>query len=172
MVRELYGAAACMDCTASMIATSGELLPEARATAAKLGVEVRMIAAPSPVTEPALAAELPLSFSAIWNGLIAPLAGRTVAGTGGKSNAIVAVDDGRLVRRISSGGKQSLPAELFRWTIERLLAGEVVTRKEINDHFVGRGSSGVVRILASLEPFEQITVEGLMALRLAPARSV
>ncbi len=169
VVRELYGAACCEGCTRSMIATDGSLLPDARTTAKKLGVLVRHIDAPGRAEAPGpgtRGAASPFTFASVWNEQIVPLEGRTVVGADGSRNDILEVDSGGIVRRTSGGGRQRLEIEIFEWTVERLLRGEVVTQREINDHYVKRASTGVARILASLNLFESTTRDGLKALRL------
>lgn len=114
-------------------------------------------------TEPP-AAEL--DFGRVWQ-RVAALEGRTLSRDGGTSNRIVSVDGGGVVRVTSGGTKQRLEIEIFRWTVEQLLAGRTVTRDEINQRYIKRGSSGVVLILASLPMFETAKVGGKLALRLA-----
>jgi restriction system protein len=170
VVHELYGAATCQDCTEFMIATDGALLPDARVAAAKLGVIVRAIAAPLATHSASQPAANP-TFASVWNDRIVPLAESTVTGPDGKSNEIIAVDGGGILRRTSGRTKQRLEVEIFQWTIERLLRGDTVTLREINDEYPGRGSSGIARILGSLDLFEPTKLGKLKALRLAPPAS-
>lgn len=55
---------------------------------------------------------------------------------------------------------QRIDIDTFRWTVERLLTGETVLRADINAHCIGRASSGVVLILASVPLFELTTERG------------
>lgn len=163
IVRELYGAATCQDCTEFMIATDRALLPEAQMAADKLGVLIRAIAAPDAAER---RPQRPLNFDTVWDEHLTGLVGQTLARGDGKTNEILSVDGGGIVRRTSGGARQPLGIEIFRWTIERRLAGETVTRQAIDDRYIGRGSSGVVLILTSLDLFDPTTADGLKALRL------
>jgi len=100
------------------------------------------------------AAEEPPTFGLIWSQHVEPLTGQTLHRGNGRSNTILAVDGGGLVRRTSNGQKQRIDIEVFRWTIERLLCGETVLRTEINAQCIGRVSSGVILILSSPPMFE------------------
>jgi hypothetical protein len=156
-VMRLYGAAAYFDCDACLIATDGEILPDAMEVARKLGVGVRMI--------PAIDAPLPLShapaassddFESIWERHVMPLAGRTLTRAGGSSNQILHVDWSGVKRRTSNGKEGFIPIEIFRDVVRRILRGETVTRTEINDAYPGRASSGIVLILGQVPLFEVV----------------
>lgn len=167
IVHELYGAAVCKDCTQFMIATDGRVRDDARDAAAKLAVQIRHVAAVTSETGGDGTAERQHpTFGSVWR-QVAALEGRTLVRKDGTANQVLAVDGAGVVRLTSKGTKQRLEIEIFRWTIERLLAGEVVTLSEINDHWIKRGSSGILLILSSLDVFESITVRGRKALRLA-----
>lgn len=168
-VHELFGAASAHGCTESMIATDGDISSDARTSAEKLGVEVRNIeAVPSPA--PVGSRSSALNFGQVWDE-VSRLESTTLTRAGGSSNEILRVDGGGVWRRTSGGTKQRLEIEIFRWTIERLLAGETVTRDAINHQYAKRGSSGVALILASLPMFETTKVAGKLALRWTGATS-
>lgn len=65
------------------------------------------------------------------------------------------MDSGALVRISSNGRPQAIEIEIFRWAIERLLSGEVVTQAAINENCKVRASSGIVLILSELPMFER-----------------
>lgn len=167
-IRELVGAAQYADCSSAMLVTDGELLDTAWDTARKLGVEVRRVlpttradttSSPAPEVVPPSSRGEDLTFGAIWTDLITPLAGRTIeTRSRGQSNHILRVDQGGLTRQTSSGSIQKIEIEIFRWTIEKLLAGETVSRDEINDQYPKRASSGVLAVLCALPIFEQVAV--------------
>jgi len=170
VIHELFGAASAQGCNEFMLATDAAVSTDARASAERLGVEIRTIAAmPTAVEELAGSASRTdrLDFGLVWHH-IADLAGQTLSRHGGTSNQILAVDGGGVIRLTSGGTRQRLEIEVFRWAVERLLAGEIVTRDEINQHYVKRGSSGVVLILAAFPMFETTKLEGKLALRLVP----
>jgi hypothetical protein len=133
-------------------------LTDAAAVAAKLKVEIRFVPAVVPAagvsSQRRRPAEEPPTFGLIWSRHVEPLTGQTLHRANGRSNTVLAVDGGGLVRRTSNGQKQRIDIELFRWTIERLLRGETVLRSEINAQCIGRVSSGVLLILSSLPMFE------------------
>ncbi len=165
IVRELFGAASERDCNEFMIATDGRLTQEAHTAADKLGVQVRLIPATGAVDPRSPATTT--GFDDVWRKHVVPLQGRTLTRKNGSTNEILKVHGGGVLRRTSGGDPHLLKIEIFRWTVERLLAGHTVTRKEINERYTGRGSSGVYLILASAPIFGEVRVGGLMALKLS-----
>jgi restriction system protein len=168
MVRELYGAARCADCNEAMIATDARVLDYARCAATKLDVTLRDV--PAPAESRRSAATEPLSFSAIWEDQVKALIGRTLIRPDGSANDVLDVNGGGLLRRTSRGRTGLVAIEIFRWAIQRLLDGRIVTRVEIDEQYPGRASSGVVLVLLALPMFEATTVGRRQAVRLrAPA---
>lgn len=163
----LYGAAAYAGCGQRMLATDGQLTPEAELVADKLGVGVRFIAATSrrePTGE---------GFSLIWREHIEPPAGTELEREDGTTMAILEVDGSGLRRITSKGSEQTIDIEVFRWTIERLLAGETVTRTQIHERAAPkRVSSAVLRVLAAVPQFETVTVGRAKAVRSRAAAPV
>jgi restriction system protein len=170
MVQEFFGAAALADCDRSMIATNGRVLPEARSMADKLGIEVRHIEAKrDPIHDESSAG---LSFDEIWTQHLPGLIGQPLLRANGDRNEVVSVDGSALVRITSNGRTQPIEIEIFRWAIERLLAGHIVTRTEIDENSKARASSGILLILGSLPMFEQTKDGRTSALRMiVPASS-
>jgi Restriction endonuclease len=169
-VMQTYGAAHYADCSEIMIATDGRVLDDARAVAQKLGVDIRIIAAAGgPAAAPAGSAAGHLaapSFGEIWSTYVVPLAGTVLTRDNGVANEILAVDDAGVVRRTSTGARQQIEIEIFRWAIERLLRGDTITRDEINQHYTGRASSGITLILSSIPIFEMTKVGRRGAIRM------
>lgn len=121
----LYGAAAYAGCPERMLATDGQLTKEAHVVAVGLNVAVRLIPAQSasPGPKDAISSKT-VSFGVIWRDHIEPLAGTELARENGKTMQILDVDGGG-VRRITTGGTpQRIRIDIFRWTVDRLLAGE------------------------------------------------
>lgn len=171
IVQELFGAAALADCDRSMIATDGRVLPDAQRIADKLGVEIRHVETTQrrPDTGDS---DGRLSFDEIWTTHVAALVGRTLVRADGKSNQVVSVDGSALHRITSNGRRQSIEIEIFRWAVERLLAGEIVTQAAIKQNSRARASSGIAGILGELPMFGRTMHEGKRALRLVePGRS-
>lgn len=165
-----YAACVYFDCARRMIATDTRIRLNAQEVASKLGVEFRHILAQWPADMRSI--HLPdLSFGRIWSEHVAALTGHVLMRPNGSTNEIISVDATGLKRRTSNGKIQHIKADVFRWAIERLIAGEIVLREDINDHAGGRASSGVLLILASLPQFEATSLSGKQALRLASQRS-
>lgn len=167
IVREHFGAATEKDCQEFMIATDGRATDEAQTAADKLGVKIRKIppAVAGAVTDGGGAASL--TFDVVWHNHVAVLAGSTLTRPKGTSVVIRAVDGGGVSCISSGGNRRRLDIEIFRWTIERLLAGDVVMRTEIDERYIKRGASSVVLILSSTSLFETTQIDGNLALRLA-----
>jgi hypothetical protein len=169
-----YGAGAYADCSEFMIATDSQALASAVKVAAKLGVEIRNIPAVKPLvadpTTASVSTDTPLlsslSFGEIWAKYVAPLAGTTLSRDNGKTNEILTVDDAGLTRRTSTGRAQRIDIEIFRWTIEKLLHGETVSRDDINQHYAKRASSGITLILTAIPLFEATALGGQQGTRL------
>jgi hypothetical protein len=168
MVMELYGAAAYADCDEALIVTDGRILADAEKIAEKLGIEIRVLPATlsTVVDAPGPAASEGLRFGDIWREYVVPLAGTTLTRPNGKSNDIVRVDGGGLLRRSSNGRTQRIEIEIFRWAIERLVAGETVSRDEINAQYAGRASSGIALILSAIPLFESTRIDGTQKIRM------
>lgn len=166
MIFELYGTAAFHGCTGAVLATDGELLPDAEEATAKLGVRVMRFQGGQPVPyssaerwpgigPPPLAdKDHSLDFETVWREWILPLAGRTLTRADGSANQITAADWAGVSRITSKGRRQHIPIEPFRWAVERVLNTGAVTRDEINQQYEGRASSGIVLILTEVPQFE------------------
>jgi hypothetical protein len=167
----LYGAAVYAGCTERMLATNGELTPDALRVAAKLEVEVRHIGGErsdrrTRALQPS--GDAPC-FATVWDDHIVPLAGTALERSDGKLMRIVEVD-GSGLRRITTGNTRQLIAiETLRWVIDRLLGGDTVTRAEIHERDPGRVSSAIVLILSTVPFFESIKLGRQLALRMRTA---
>lgn len=158
----LYGAAAYADCTDTMLATDGELTAEALRVAEKLEVVVRWIPASIALDDPDEAT----GFGKLWSEHIEPLAGTNLERQNGKRMELLQIDGSGVRRLTTSGRPQHIDIGVFRWTVERLLAGETVTRAEIHERSSpDRVASGVLLILGQAPQFELITVGRSKALR-------
>lgn len=169
MVMQLYGAAAHQDCSEMMIATNGRVLDDARRVASKLGVEIRHVPAPGPSTlaeAPGQTEQRALDFDRLWEKHVMPLAGHVLTRSNGTTNEILDVGWTGITRRTSNGSIGTIDIEIFRWTVERLLHGEVVLREEINAQYPKRASSGVMLVLSALPPITRVRVGGKTGLRM------
>lgn len=169
LVMAVYGAAAFHDCGHAMIATDAAVLPDAQLVADKLGVEIRHIQPTSQAGTSQWTGPEKLTFDHVWTNHVMPLAGSTLRRKNGTTNQILLVDGGGITRKTSNGRTQRIDIEIFRWAIERLLDGQTVTREQINEHYEGRASSGVMLLLAALPVFESVLVSGRQAVRMCGA---
>ncbi len=149
---ELHGVAAYFDCTGAVLATDGELIPDAAAAASKLRVRVLRLG-PSDQRGARPNSSSALDFETIWARSVMPLAGRTLTRRSGASNTVVRADWGGVTRVTSTGHTQHIDIEIFRWAIERVLTTGSVTRSEINDQYEHRASSGITLILGQVPEF-------------------
>lgn len=155
MVMELHGAKDYFDCTKAVIATDGILLADATEVANKLKIEILNIDSSVPLTT-----KRPQSndktFDSIWEKYIIPLQGKTLTRDQGEANEIVKVNWSEVERLTSKGNKGKIKVEIFKQAINKLLADGSITRDYINQHYVGRASSGVILILSQV-PFFKLT---------------
>lgn len=174
MVMELHGAAAYAGCNKAVIATNGDVLPDAVEVARKIGVEIRYIdSEPSlrPVIDackknnkPVSGVDYSAAFRDIWDKYVKPLEGKTLLNDKGRKNTILKVDDGGIKRITSTGNIGKIDIEPFKMAVIKLLREGCITRSEINDNYSKRASSGIVLILSQVPVFE--LVEKPLALRL------
>lgn len=155
MVMELHGAKDFFDCTKAVIATDGTFLSDAISVAEKLGIEILYLdslqSSPTPTTQ-----VNGNTFENMWEKYIIPLQGKTLTRENGETNEILKADWGGIERVTSNGKKGRIKIEIFKQTVNKLLADGYITRDEINQNYLGRASSGVVLILSQI-PFFQLT---------------
>lgn len=165
VIMELYGASAYQDCTRAILATNGDILPEAIKVANKLGIEILR------TTSDKNHAELPQSeyngspksnsadkimpFDEAWEKFIVPLKGETLHNSRG-SNQIIAVDWTGIKRVTSNGKSGRINIEGFRLAYNTLISQGKISRDYINQQVDERCSSGIVLILSQL-PFVELT---------------
>ncbi len=153
MVMELHGAKDYFDCSKAIIATDGKIIANATEVASKLKIEILKIPAiksSNKLRTPKRSGE----FEIIWKKYVMPLEGRTIRRDNGDTNKILKIDWAGIERLTSKGRKQKIKIEIFKETINHLLKFGVITRKYINDEYIGRASSGIVLILSNTELFE------------------
>jgi len=155
MVMELHGAKDYFDCTKAVIATDGILLADAIEVADKLKIEVLNIdSSVLPTSKKKSSSDK--TFDSIWEKYIIPLQGKTLTRDSGETNEIVKVNWSEVERLTSKGSKGKIKVEIFKQAINKLLADGSITRDYINQHYVGRASSGVILILSQV-PFFKLT---------------
>lgn len=69
----------------------------------------------------------------IWESRVHPMKRTGVPRSTGAHMQILAVDGAGIRRVTSTGIDQPIPIEIFSWAIDRLLAGEVVSRQDLRD---------------------------------------
>lgn len=164
IIMELYGAAAYQDCTKAVLATDGEIYPDAIEVAQKLGIDILRTSASEDfiptVPTKQMNCEVKtkagnISFEEAWEKYIFPLKGRILSNSRG-SNKIIAVDWGGIKRVTSNGKLGKIDIEGFRLAYNVLMSQGYVTRDYINQQVDKRCSSGIVLILGEL-PFVEKT---------------
>ena len=149
MVMELFGAKAYFDCTKAVIATNGNILENVIPVAAKLGIEILQIEAiesHSRCQEKSKSKEEAVDFEYIWERYIMPLEGRVLTRENGQTNKIVKVDWGGIQRITSNGKPQKIKIKIFKLAIKHILKKGSILRKEINEEYQYKASSGIVLI--------------------------
>lgn len=165
VIMELYGASAYQDCTRTILATNGDILPDAIKVAHKLGIEIMMT--PSDKCHSELLqsynngitktdnTDKIMPFDEAWETYVKPLKGKTLHNSRG-SNHIVDVDWTGVKRITSNGRKGRINIEGFRLAYDTLISKGYVSRDYINQQVDSRCSSGIVLILSQL-PFVEPT---------------
>lgn len=169
MIMELYGASAYQDCTSAVLATDGEIMPDAQLVADKLGITVLRVSAygncfavtPQCDSKNSLpescqkeSGKYP-TFDEVWKNYIMPLTGKTISNDG-LSNKIKSVTWAGVVRETSTGNTGKIAIEGFKFVYEELKKEGEITRKYINEQVDKRCSSGIVLILSQV-PFIDVT---------------
>jgi hypothetical protein len=178
MVMQLHGAKDYFDCTGAVIITDGDVAEDAREVASKLGIKILPFPVealpPFNVTEPNAvpspwksSAPSPM-FDEVWERYVVPLAGQKLVGPHGRTSTLLTVESSGVKRLTSNGRPQFIPIEVFQQAVGRLIERGCVTRKEINEDYVGRASSGVVLILSQVPLFEHLSGPSRLVLRKAP----
>lgn len=163
VIMELFGASAYQDCTKAVLATDGDVMPDAKLVADKLRIEIVQIFANQ---ENVLNEKFNndstfpdntniMSFEEAWEKYIIPLKGKTLYNSRG-TNMITGVDWGGIKRVTSNGKTGKIDIEGFKLAYNMLIENGHVTRDYINQQVDKRCSSGIVLILGQL-PFVEIT---------------
>lgn len=170
VIMELYGASAYQDCTRTILATDGNIMPDAVNVAEKLGIEILLTSniedsikitklnkAETQITNALeqVNKTLAVSFDEAWQTYIMPLTGNTLRNSRG-TNYISCVDWSGIKRVTSNGKNRRIDIEGFRLTYNTLMRKGFITRDYINQQVDQRCSSGIVLILGQI-PFIEIT---------------
>jgi len=147
MIMELCGAMNYFDCNQAKFVTDGRVLNDALEVAEKLNIEIINL---SP--DDSFKINVKDTFSDIWTKYIIPLKGKTLIRSNGKENKIVLVDWSGIKRITSNGNTATIKIEIFKQVINYLEKNKEITRKAINDDYLGRASSGICLILSQV-PF-------------------
>jgi restriction system protein len=176
MVMQLHGAKDFFGCTEAVMVTNGDVMHNAHEVATKLRIRIVFLPADCS-TVPACVVTNDTSnesealarniFNEVWTKHVMPLAGKTLTGISGQTNTIISVNWSG-VKRLTSGGQlQSIPIEVFRQAVGRILSDGSVTRDEINQEYSKRASSGVVLILSQVPLFLHLDCPSRLVLRQA-----
>ena len=156
IVRDIYAAKVYYDCNKAIIVIPSEnrIKENTLKWAKKLNVEIKIISTQnvSNKTDNSRINDK-YSFDNIWKNQILPLEGKIIS-NGRISNKIVKVNlDG--ITRLSSNNKESfINIEIFRSVINHIIHDGSITRSEVNDMYLKRGSSGIFLILSQVDFFE------------------
>jgi restriction system protein len=161
MIMNLCGAMHYFDCTSAALVTDGRLLPDAWQVAEKLKIEIIVLPAISPSTISPQTKGTSV-FDAIWMNSIMPLAGKTLERGNGKANKILHVDWSGLNRLTSNNKEQHIQIEIFRSTVDGLIAEGKVLRSWMNNEYPGRASSGICLILSQVPGIDYDANEGAL----------
>jgi len=175
MVMQLHGAKDYFGCTEAVIVTNGEVADDAKGVAAKLRIRILSLPVeslspcdPMPPNARLKSAEVGLAvptFNEIWERHVMPLEGQTLVRPNGATNILLTVDWSGVKRFTLGERQQFIPIEVFRQAVGRLVERGQVTRKEIDEDYVGRASSGVVLILSQVPFFEYLRRPSRLVLR-------
>ena len=153
MVMELCGAMHYFDCNSAKFVTDGRILSDAKKVADKLNIEIIAL---KPKENLVISKSNNDSFSNIWEVYVMPLEGKTIKKENGKENKIVSVDWSGIKRTTSNGKTGTIKIEIFKLVINHLKEHKEITRKAINEEYLGRASSGICLILSQLPFIEYI----------------
>lgn len=152
-VMELHGAKDYFDCTKAIIATDGTFLTDAIQVAEKLNIDIIYLDSLT-IAKPTTSKSKEKTFDDIWLKYIIPLQGKTLTKSNDETNVIVTADWSGIERITSNGKKGKIKIEIFKQTVNKLLATGHVTRDDINQNYTGRASSGIVLILSQVPFFD------------------
>lgn len=168
MIMELFGASAYQDCTSTVLATNGDVLPDARLVADKLGITIMEVAhgeknstfgvkskqeTKSPAVSMQEKGNFP-SFDYVWENYIMPLKGKLIS-SGNLTNTINSVTWGGITRTTSKGSTGKIDIEGIKLAYNTLIKKGEITRNYINQQVDKRCSSGIVLILSQI-PFIEV----------------
>jgi restriction system protein len=158
MIMELFGAKAYFDCAEAVLVTDGDINIDAKQVADKLGIKIYYLPANADNFAANISknSEETVDFDHIWSKYIIPLAGKTLVSGKGRSNTVTKVDWGGVERITSNGNPGKIEIEIFKFTVGKLISKGYISRKEIDQNYSKRASSGIVLILSQV-PFFQIT---------------
>ena len=164
MIMNLHGAKDYFGCTHGVLATNGEVMPDAVEVAQELGIEILKIQENTSDLNDLQETTDEMgnmrneesdkihAFDDIWKNYVMPLEGKVLYNSKGM-NRILKVD-WTGVRRITSTGKEgTIPIESFKMAVDKLLEDGAVTRDYINQNS-SRVSSGIVLILSQVPFFK------------------
>lgn len=155
MVMELHGVKDFFNCDKAIIATDGEVIDNAMEVAIKLSIEIINIPAQHVTNNNTGNLRKTGKFENFWEEYIIPLEGKTLYKDNGKTNIIIKVDWSGIERITSNNRKQKIKIEIFKKTVLHLFRDGSISRKYINQEYLGRASSGIVLILSNTPIFEK-----------------
>lgn len=174
MILELHGSKDYFNCTKAVLATNGEVMPDAIEVAKKLKIELLYINEPADLkreytnqssicqgikgqkirenaVESITLDNYEYSFDNIWEKYIMPLKGMTLTNSRG-TNLFTDVNWAEVTRITSNKKYGTIGIEPFKTAVEVLLREGSITREYIDHNYEKRASSGIILILSQV-PF-------------------
>lgn len=106
-----------------------------------------------------------MTFEQAWNEYIIPLKGKDIFLAKGKMNKILKVTNKDITRITSRGNVNTINKNVLKYAFDSVKKDGYVSRKNINQKFPNRLSSGVIAILNEI-PFIELTSEPELGLKL------
>lgn len=107
-----------------------------------------------------------ITFEQVWNKYIVLLEGQEIFLANGGKNKILKVTNKGITRVSSKGNKNSINIDVFEYAFNRVMKDGYISRKNINQEFPKRVSSGVIAILKEI-PFIDLTRKPELGLKLS-----
>ncbi|MDD2530792.1 MAG: hypothetical protein PHN41_06130 [Bacteroidales bacterium] len=106
-----------------------------------------------------------MTFEQVWNEYIIPIEGKEIFLAKGGINKILKVTNKGITRITSRGNVNDINRDVIKYAFDRVKKDGYVSRKNINQKFPNRLSSGVIAILKEI-PFIELTSEPELGLKL------
>lgn len=148
---ELYGAMAYFDCQRAVLVYNGRMTPEAEMVAKKLNIQCLHLEYQYEDVECDDASDN--SFEQCWEESVKPLAGVEIETLSGVKYQVLDVTDSKINFLSSTGKKNSVKVDVFKWTYSRVLNQGEMNPVQIRDEFGSKFSSFVTAVFRYIPGF-------------------